>query len=53
MVVVDKLSKTAHFILVKSSYKTVEIAEIFMREIFQVHGIPQVSGVFSVNYTVI
>jgi len=42
MVVVDKLSKTAHFILVKSSYKTVEIAEIFMREIFQVHGIPQV-----------
>ena len=37
MVVVDKLSKTAHFIPVKSTYKTVEITNIFMKEIFRLH----------------
>jgi len=42
MVVVEKLSKTAHFIPIKSTYKMVEIANIFMREIFQLHGIPRV-----------
>ena len=34
MVVVDKLSKYAHFILVKSTYKVVNVAEIFLKEIF-------------------
>ena len=34
MVVVDKLSKTAHFIPVKNTYKMVDIADIFTREIF-------------------
>lgn len=42
MVVVDKLSKTAHIILVKSTYKNVEITDIFMREIFRPHVIPKV-----------
>jgi len=42
MVVVDKLSKVAHFIPVKSTYKVVNIAEIFMKEIFRLHGIPKV-----------
>lgn len=42
MVGVEKLSKTTHFILIKSTYKMVDIAYIFMREIFQLHGIPQV-----------
>lgn len=42
MVVVDKLSKTSHFILVPSKYKTIQIADIFMREIFRLHGIPKV-----------
>ena len=41
MVVVDKLSKAAHFIPVKSTYKAVNIAEIFMKEIFRLHGIPK------------
>jgi hypothetical protein len=40
MVVVDKLSKVAHFIPIKSTYKVVNIAEIFMREIFRLHGMP-------------
>ena len=31
MVVVDKLSKTTQFILVKSTYKVVNIANIFMK----------------------
>jgi len=42
MVVVDKLSKDAHFIPVKSTYKTVEIADIFMKEIFRLHSMPKV-----------
>lgn len=42
MVVVDKLRKTAHFIPVKSTYKMVDIADIFMREIFRLHEIPRV-----------
>ena len=36
MVMVDKLTKAAHFILVKS--KTDDIAKIFMKEIFKLHG---------------
>ena len=38
---VDKLSKFAHFIPVKSTYKAINIAEIFMKEIFRLHGIPK------------
>ena len=41
MVVVDKLSKVAHFILVKSTYKVVHIAYIFIKEVFRLHGIPK------------
>ena len=42
MVVVDKLSKAAHFILVKTTYKAANIADIFMKQIFCLHGIPKV-----------
>ena len=41
MVVVDRLSKSAHFIPVQSTYKTVQIVDLFMREIFRLHGIPK------------
>ena len=41
MVVVDKLSKFAHFIPVKSTYKVFNVAEIFLKEIFQLHGVPK------------
>lgn len=41
MVVVEKLSKATHFILVKSTYKPSNIAIIFMKEIFQLHGLPK------------
>ena len=42
MVVVDKLSKAAHFIPVKSTFKAINIADIFMKEIFRLHGISKV-----------
>jgi len=42
MIVVDKLSKTTHFIPVKSTYKVVNIANIFMKEVFRPDGIPKV-----------
>ena len=42
MVVVDKLSKATHFIIVKTTYTTANIVDIFMKEIFCLHGIPKV-----------
>ena len=35
MVVVDKLSKATHFIPVKTTYKAANIADIFLKQIFQ------------------
>ena len=40
-VVIDKLSKAAHFIPVRSTYKAVNIVDIFLEEIFRLHGIPK------------
>ena len=42
MVVVNKLSKAINFILVKSTYKADNIANIFMKGIFRFHGVPKV-----------
>ena len=41
MVMVDKLTKVAHYIPVKSTHKTDDIANIFMKEIFKLHGLPK------------
>ena len=40
-VVVYKLSKEAHFLPVKLTYKEVHIADIFLKDIFRLHGIPK------------
>ena len=40
-VVVNKLSKEAHFIPLISTYKAVHIADIFLKEIFRLHQIPK------------
>ena len=40
-VVVDKFSKASHFISVKSIYKAVHIVDIFLKDIFRLHGIPK------------
>ena len=41
MVVVDNLTKEAHFIPVKSTHKTDDIAKIFMKDIFKLRGFPK------------
>eukprot|EP00253_Pinus_taeda_P026738 PITA_26738 len=40
-VVVDKLSKAAHFIPVQSTYKAAQIVHIFMQNVFKLHGLPK------------
>ena len=42
MMMVDKLKKTAHFILVKSIHKTLNILHICMKEIVRLHWILEV-----------
>jgi hypothetical protein len=41
MVVVDKLSKYSHFTPVKSTCKAIDIVQVFMKEVFQLHGMPR------------
>ena len=41
-IVFDKMSRETHFIPVKSTYKAVNIVDIFLKEIFRLHGIPKV-----------
>ena len=41
MVVVDNLTKTAHFIPVKLAHKATRIAIFYMREIARLHGVPK------------
>ena len=38
-VVVDKLTKATHFIPVKSTHKTDDIAKIFLNEVSKLHGL--------------
>jgi hypothetical protein len=41
MVVVDKLSKSSHFIPIKLTCNEIDIANIFMKEIFRLHDMPK------------
>jgi hypothetical protein len=41
MVVVDKITKNAHFIMVKMTHKETNIAYIYMKEISRLHGVPK------------
>ena len=41
MVVVDRLSKVAHLIAMKSTNSASEVAQIFIREIVRLHGVPK------------
>jgi hypothetical protein len=45
-VVVDRLTKFAHFFVIPTDYKAVQVAELFFREVFRLHGLPRqiVSG---------
>jgi hypothetical protein len=44
MVVVDKLTKATHFVSVKTTHTMANIAEIFMKEIARLNGIPRKSS---------
>ena len=41
MVVVDKLRKYTHFIPIKSTFKAINITEIFLKEVFRMLGVPK------------
>jgi hypothetical protein len=40
-VVVDRLTKFAHFYVVPTEYNAVQVAELFFREVFRIHGLPR------------
>ena len=40
-VVVDTLTKSAHFILVRTTYQAPDIAIIFICEMVRLHGVPK------------
>jgi hypothetical protein len=40
MVVEDKLSK-AHFVPMKSTFKAIDFANVFMKENFRLHNLPK------------
>jgi len=41
-VVVDRLTKYAHFFAISSEYKSPQVAELFFKDIFRLHGLPRV-----------
>jgi hypothetical protein len=41
VVVVDKLRKTTHFIPIRSTFKSIDVANVFVKEIFKLHGFPK------------
>lgn len=38
-VIVDRLTKSAHFLLIKSTCKLWQLAELFIKEIVRLHGV--------------
>ena len=40
-VVVDRLTKFAHFFSISSDYFTAQVAELFFREVFKLHELPK------------
>ena len=38
-VVVDRLTKFAHFFSISSEYKETQVADLFFKEIFRLHGL--------------
>ena len=40
-VVVDKLTKFVHFFSISSDYSAAQVAELFFKEVFKLHGLPK------------
>jgi hypothetical protein len=40
-VVVDRLTKFAHFYAIPTNYSAVQVAELLFREVFRLHGLPR------------
>jgi hypothetical protein len=41
IVVVDKLSNATHFIPIKSTFKAIDVVDVFVKDIFKLHGMPE------------
>lgn len=39
--VVDRLTKFAHFFAIPSKHSTAQVADLFFREVFRLHGLPK------------
>ena len=40
-VMVDRLTKFAHFFAIPTDYKAIQVAKLFFREVFWLHGLPR------------
>jgi hypothetical protein len=40
-VVVDKLTKFAHFFSIPMDYKVIQVTKLFFREVFRLHSLPR------------
>jgi len=40
-VVVDRLTKYAHFFAISAHYTVAQVVELFFREVFRLHGLPK------------
>ena len=40
LVIVDQLTKSAHFIPVRDTYDVTDVARVFINEVIQLHGLP-------------
>jgi len=41
LVIVDKLTKSAHFIPVRDTYDVIDVARVFISEVICLHGLPK------------
>eukprot|EP00253_Pinus_taeda_P008402 PITA_08402 len=41
MVVMDRLKKVAHFIPVKSTFSASDVAQVFIKDVVRLHGVPK------------
>ena len=40
-VIIDRLSKSAHFIPIKTSHSLEQLADLYVQEIVRLHGVPK------------